>query len=96
MRWVKIQSIRDVATRLVVPLRRSSREKGALQTQSRLSIPKSAPKWCAGAACGRKVFEALAADADNEHAMIDNTIVRAHQHSAGAQKRRPRPGDRAQ
>jgi hypothetical protein len=27
------------------------------------------------------------ADADNEYAMIDGTIVRAHQHSAGAQKR---------
>jgi hypothetical protein len=29
----------------------------------------------------------LAADADNEYAMIDSTIVRAHQHSAGAQKK---------
>jgi hypothetical protein len=26
-------------------------------------------------------------DADNEYAMIDSTIVRAHQHSAGAQKK---------
>ncbi len=32
------------------------------------------------------MFEHLAADADNEYAMIDSTIVRAHQHSAGAQK----------
>lgn len=32
----------------------------------------------------RKVFELLAQDADNEYAMIDSTIVRAHQHSAGA------------
>jgi transposase len=32
------------------------------------------------------VFKILAADADNEYAMIDSTIVRAHQHSAGAQK----------
>ena len=30
------------------------------------------------------VFHALAQDADNEYAMIDSTIVRAHQHSAGA------------
>jgi transposase len=30
------------------------------------------------------VFEHLAGDADNEYAMIDSTIVRAHQHSAGA------------
>jgi transposase len=32
----------------------------------------------------QQVFEALAHDADNEYAMIDSTIVRAHQHSAGA------------
>jgi transposase len=32
----------------------------------------------------QRVFEALAHDADNEYAMIDSTIVRAHQHSAGA------------
>ena len=31
-----------------------------------------------------RIFEHLAADADNESAMIDSTIVRAHQHSAGA------------
>ena len=41
----------------------------------------------------QRVFEALAQDADNEYAMIDATIVRAHQHSAGAkggiQKSRP-------
>ncbi len=34
----------------------------------------------------RQVFETLAQDADNEYAMIDATIVRAHQHSAGAKK----------
>jgi len=34
-----------------------------------------------------RVFEHLAQDADNEYAMIDATIVRAHQHSAGAQKK---------
>jgi hypothetical protein len=28
----------------------------------------------------------LSQDADNEYAMIDSTIVRAHQHSAGAKK----------
>lgn len=31
-----------------------------------------------------KVFQQLADDADHEYAMIDSTIVRAHQHSAGA------------
>jgi transposase len=34
-----------------------------------------------------RVFSHLAADADNEYAMIDSTIVRAHQHSAGALKK---------
>ncbi len=33
-----------------------------------------------------RVFAALSADADNEYAMLDSTIVRAHQHSAGARK----------
>jgi transposase len=33
-----------------------------------------------------RVCEALAQDADNEWGMIDSTIVRAHQHSAGAKK----------
>ena len=35
----------------------------------------------------QRVFEHLAADADNEYAMIDSTIVRAPQHSAGAPKK---------
>jgi hypothetical protein len=29
----------------------------------------------------------LSVDADNEYAMIDSTIMRAHQHSAGAKKK---------
>ena len=33
-----------------------------------------------------RIFQALAQDADNEYAMIDSTIVRAHQHSAGGKK----------
>ena len=36
----------------------------------------------------QRLFEHLAAEADNEYAMIDSTIVRAHQHSAGAPKKR--------
>ena len=36
----------------------------------------------------KTIFEVLAKDADNEYAMIDSTIVRAHQHSAGAKKKR--------
>jgi len=35
-----------------------------------------------------RVFKHLAADADNEYAMIDSTVVRAHQHSAGAHKKK--------
>jgi len=35
----------------------------------------------------QRVFERLAGKADNEYAAIDSTIVRAHQHSAGARKR---------
>ncbi|KTD03837.1 transposase [Legionella geestiana] len=34
-----------------------------------------------------RVFKALAEDADNEYGMLDSTIVRAHQYSAGAKKR---------
>ncbi len=37
-----------------------------------------------------RLFKALAADPSNEYAMIDSTIVRAHQHSAGAQKKKAR------
>ena len=32
----------------------------------------------------QRVFETISAQADNEYTMIDATIVRAHQHSAGA------------
>jgi transposase len=35
----------------------------------------------------KNVFEILVQDADNEYRMIDATIVRAHQHSAGAKKK---------
>lgn len=39
----------------------------------------------------QRVFETLARDADNDYAMIDSTIVRAHQHSAGAPQKKNRP-----
>ena len=42
-----------------------------------------------------KIFKILAEDADNEYAMIDSTIVRAHQHSAGAQKKNGEDQDQA-
>src|SRR5271170_1474536 len=35
-----------------------------------------------------RIFKLLASDHDNEYMMIDATIVRAHQHSAGARKKR--------
>ena len=42
----------------------------------------------------QRLFEHVAADPDHEYAMIDSTIVRAHQHSAGAPKKRRRSSDR--
>lgn len=47
-------------------------------------------RWSRWAESGvwEKIFKCLASDADNEYAMIDSTIVRAHQHSAGAIKKR--------
>ena len=35
----------------------------------------------------QRIFELLAEEADNEYRMIDASIVRAHQHSAGAKKK---------
>jgi hypothetical protein len=32
----------------------------------------------------------LAVDADSEYMMLDSTVVRAHQHSAGAKKKKVR------
>jgi transposase len=46
-------------------------------------------RWAAGGVW-KEVFQSLAGDADNEYALIDSTMVRAHQHSAGAQKKRVR------
>lgn len=44
-----------------------------------------------------RVFQHLGVEADNEYAMIDSTIVRAHQHSAGAVKKKTKtkPSDEA-
>ena len=33
-----------------------------------------------------QVFKVLSEEADNEYAMIDSTVVRAHQHSSGAKE----------
>jgi Transposase and inactivated derivatives len=43
-------------------------------------------RW-ANSGVWERLFNCLATDADNEYAMLDSTIVRAHQHSAGAPKK---------
>jgi transposase len=45
-----------------------------------------------------RIFKLLSGDHDNEYMMIDATIVRAHQHSAGARKKTARKpsADRAE
>ena len=43
-------------------------------------------RWAAGGVW-ENLFKALAVDTDNEYVMIDSTIVRAHQHAAGALKK---------
>ena len=56
-------------------------------------------RWSRWAETGvwEKIFKHLAGAAANEYAMIDSTIVRAHQHSAGAQKKTAKttPSDEA-
>jgi transposase len=52
---------------------------GGVKVQRRFSRWAKAGVW-------ERVFQHLAAEADNEYAMIDSTIVRAHQHAAGAPK----------
>jgi len=54
-------------------------------------------RWAKGGVFER-IFKLLASDHDNEYMMIDATIVRAHQHSAGARKKtaRKRSGDRVE
>jgi transposase len=50
-------------------------------------------RFCRRAKTGvwERIFEHLAEAADNEYAMIDSTVVRAHQHSAGAKGGPARP-----
>src|SRR3954452_11503011 len=43
-------------------------------------------RWAKGGVWAR-VMEALGADADLEHLLIDSTVIRAHQHAAGAGKK---------
>jgi transposase len=54
------------------------------------SVHKRLSRWSESGVWER-IFKILIADADNEYVMIDSTIVRAHQHSAGAQKKTAHP-----
>ena len=51
-------------------------------------------RWCESGVFER-IFRALAEDSDNEYMMLDSSIVRAHQHSAGARKKtaKTKPSD---
>ena len=69
-------SSRDAVARSAGAVRRSRRKETSTCGSA------VGPKAVWGSGC----FRHLAADADNEYAMIDSTIVRAHQHSAGAKK----------
>jgi transposase len=53
------------------------------------NVHKRHSRWAASGVW-ENLFKALAVDADNEYVMIDSTIVRAHQHSAGALKKKAR------
>jgi hypothetical protein len=76
------------------PLRTVDYHIASAIARARFWYPPSAARLCdcrllqqksAKSAVWKKVFEILAADADNEYAMIDSMIGRAHQHIAGAQ-----------
>src|SRR3984885_2759598 len=53
--------------------------------RSALAIRSRSTRGSLAERCVEKVFDTLAADADNEYPLINSTIMRA-QHSAGAQK----------
>lgn len=53
------------------------------------NVHKRHSRWAASGVW-ENLFKALAVDVDNEYVMIDSTIVRAHQHSAGALKKKVR------
>ena len=47
-------------------------------------------RWCRDGVWER-LFEVMAHEPDFEYLLVDSTIVRAHQHSAGAQKKPVKP-----
>jgi transposase len=50
------------------------------------NVPRRFSRW-AETDVWERIFQQLAAETDNGYAMIDSTIVRAHQHSAGGKKK---------
>src|SRR5436853_6399373 len=50
------------------------------------AVPTRFGRWAAGGVW-KEVFQSPAGDADNEDALIDSTMIRAHQHSAALKKR---------
>ena len=54
------------------------------------SVHQSFARW-SRSGVWQRVFEQLALEADFEEVFIDSTVVRAHQHAAGAEKKVPRP-----
>ena len=72
----------SIATRAGIPWRDLPERFGDWK-----NIHRRVSRW-AKAGVWQRVFEHLASEADNEYAMIDSTIVRAHQHRAGAPKQR--------
>src|SRR5919202_847116 len=61
-----------------------ARPAGAVRRLEDGAHPVQPRRW-ARSGVWERIFQHLAGDAANEYAMIDSTIVRAHQHSAGAQ-----------
>ena len=53
------------------------------------SVHQRFSRWAKSGVFAR-IFKLLSSDPDNEYMMIDATIVRAHQHSAGARKKTAR------
>ena len=50
------------------------------------TVHKRFMRWAKGG-IWQKIFNTLAANADNEWLFLDSTIIRAHQHAAGARKK---------
>ena len=53
------------------------------------AVHKRYRRWCKSGVFDR-IFKMLAVDADGQYMMLDSTAVRAHQHSAGAKKKKVR------